>query len=54
MEICLDTEMDSSKISLLEFKDNFIEVRAIFYNLQGNDSVIQYYKRGKLVSKGHQ
>ena len=27
--------------------------KAIFYNLQGEDSVTQQYKRGKLVSNGH-
>lgn len=45
---------DSSKISMVEFQDNFIEGRAIFYDIQGNDSVVQYFKKGKLVSKGHQ
>ena len=39
--------------SLVEFKLNFIDGKAIFYNLQGKDSVIQQYKRGKLVSNGH-
>ena len=45
---------DSSKISLVEFKNNFIEGRALFYDIQGNDSAVQYFKRGKLVSNGHQ
>jgi antitoxin component YwqK of YwqJK toxin-antitoxin module len=40
--------------SLVEFKLNFIEGKAIFYNLQGKDSVIHQYKRGKLVSNSHQ
>ena len=40
--------------SLVEFKLNFIDGKAIFYNLQGKDSVIHQYKRGKLVSNGHQ
>ena len=40
--------------SLVEFKLNFIDGKAIFYNLQGIDSVIQQYKRGKLVSNSHQ
>ena len=40
--------------SLVEFKLNFIDGKAIFYNLQGKDSVIQQYKRGKLVSNSHQ
>ena len=44
---------DSSKISLVEFKDNFIHGKAIFYNQKGEDSVVQYYKRGELVSNGH-
>ena len=39
--------------SLVEFKLNFIDGKAIFYNLQGEDSVTQQYKRGKLVSNGH-
>ena len=39
--------------SLVEFKLNFIDGKAIFYNLQGKDSVIQQYKRGKLVSNSH-
>ena len=39
--------------SLVEFKLNFIDGKAIFYNLQGKDSVTQQYKRGKLVSNGH-
>jgi antitoxin component YwqK of YwqJK toxin-antitoxin module len=39
--------------SLVEFKLNFIDGKAIFYNLQGKDSVIQQYKKGKLVSNGH-
>ncbi len=45
---------DSSKISLVEFEDNFIEGRALFYDIKGNDSAVQYFKKGKLVSKGHQ
>ena len=45
---------DSSKISLVEFENNFIEGRALFYDIKGNDSVVQYFKKGKLVSKGHQ
>jgi antitoxin component YwqK of YwqJK toxin-antitoxin module len=40
--------------SLVEFKLNFIDGKAIFYNLQGVDSVIQQYKKGKLVSNSHQ
>ena len=40
--------------SLVEFKLNFIDGKAIFYNLQGKDSVIQQYKKGKLVSNSHQ
>ena len=39
--------------SLVEFKLNFIDGKAIFYNLQGKDSVIQQYKKGKLVSNSH-
>jgi antitoxin component YwqK of YwqJK toxin-antitoxin module len=39
--------------SLVEFKLNFIDGKAIFYNLQGKDSVIQQYKKGKLVSNRH-
>lgn len=39
--------------SLVEFKLNFIDGKAIFYNLQGIDSVIQQYKKGKLVSNSH-
>ena len=45
---------DSSKISLIEFKNNFIEGRALFYNIHGKDSAVQYFKRGKLISNGHQ
>ena len=44
---------DSSKISLVEFKDNFIHGKAIFYNQRGEDSVVQHYKRGELISNGH-
>ena len=40
--------------SLVEFKLNFIDGKAIFYNLQGKDSVVQQYKKGKLVSNSHQ
>lgn len=40
--------------SLVEFKLNFIDGKAIFYNLQEKDSVIQQYKKGKLVSNSHQ
>ena len=39
--------------SLVEFKLNFIDGKAIFYNSQGKDSVIHQYKRGKLVSNSH-
>ena len=39
--------------SLVEFKLNFIDGKAIFYNLQGKDSVIHQYKRGKLISNSH-
>ena len=39
--------------SMIEFKLNFIDGKAIFYNLQGKDSVIHQYKRGKLVSNSH-
>ena len=39
--------------SLVEFKLNFIDGKAIFYNLKGKDSVIQQYKKGKLVSNSH-
>ena len=45
---------DSSKISLVEFQNNFIEGRALFFDIQGNDSAVQYFKKGKLVSVGHQ
>ena len=44
---------DSSKISLVEFKDNFIHGKAIFYNQRGEDSVVQHYKKGELISNGH-
>ena len=44
---------DSSRISLVEFKDNFIHGKAIFYNRSGEDSIVQQYKRGELISKGH-
>jgi hypothetical protein len=40
--------------SLVEFKLNFIDGKAIFYNSQGKDSVVHRYKRGKLVSNIHQ
>ena len=40
--------------SLVEFKLNFIDGKAIFYNIKGKDSVIHQYKRGKLVSYSHQ
>ena len=39
--------------SLVEFKLNFIDGKAIYYNLQGEDSVTQQHKRGKLFSNGH-
>ena len=39
--------------SLVEFKFNFIDGKAIFYNLQGEDSIIHQYRRGKLISNGH-
>ena len=45
---------DSSKISLVEFQNNFIEGSALFFDIQGNDSAVQYFKKGKLVSVGHQ
>ena len=41
------------RISLVEFKLNFIDGKAIFYNLEGKDSVVHQYKRGKLVSNSH-
>ena len=40
--------------SLVEFKLNFIDGKAVFYNLKGKDSVIHQYKRGRLVSNSHQ
>ena len=40
--------------SLVEFKMNFIDGKAIYYNLEGKDSVVHQFKRGKLVSDGHQ
>ena len=45
---------NGTRKSLVEFKLNFIDGKAIFYNLQGKDSVIQQYKKGKLVSNSHQ
>ncbi|MDA9809700.1 hypothetical protein N9C59_05200 [Flavobacteriales bacterium] len=41
---------DSTKISLVEFENNFIHGKAIFYDSMGNDSVVQTYKRGALVT----
>ena len=40
--------------SLVEFKMNFIDGKAIYYNLEGKDSVVHQFKRGKLVSDSHQ
>ena len=45
---------DSSKISLVEFKNNFIEGRALFYDIKGKDSAVQYFKKGKLIPNSHQ
>ena len=45
---------DSSKISLVEFQYNFIDGKALFYDTQGKDSMVQYFKKGELVTKGHQ
>ena len=45
---------NGTRKSLVEFKLNFIDGKAIFYNLKGKDSVIQQYKKGKLVSNSHQ
>ena len=39
--------------SLVEFKLNFIDGKAIFYDLNGKDSVTHQYKKGTLVSNGH-
>ena len=41
---------DSTKISLIEFENNFIHGKAIFYDSKGNDSVVQTYKRGALIT----
>jgi antitoxin component YwqK of YwqJK toxin-antitoxin module len=41
---------DSTKISFVVFKKNFIHGKAIFYDSMGNDSIVQTYKRGALVT----
>lgn len=40
-------------ISIVELKLNFIDGKTIFYDKMGNDSLVQYYKRGELIADGH-
>ena len=44
-------QKNGQRASLVEFDQNFIHGKAIFYDVSGNDSVVQQYHRGKLVTK---
>ena len=41
---------NGDKLSTVEFDKNFIHGKAIVFDLQGNDSIVEEYKRGKLIS----
>ena len=42
---------NGTKLSSVEFDKNFINGKAIVYDINGKDSIIQQYKRGELISK---
>ena len=44
-------QKNGNRVSLVEFDQNFIHGKAIFYDINGKDSVVQQYHRGKLVTK---
>ena len=41
---------NGDKLSTVEFEKNFIHGKAIVFDLNGNDSIVEEYKRGKLIS----
>ena len=41
---------NEDKLSTVEFEKNFIHGKAIVFDHQGNDSIVEEYKRGKLIS----
>lgn len=44
-------QKNGNRASLVEFDQNFIHGKAIFYDINGIDSVVQQYHRGKLVTE---
>ena len=44
-------QKNGNRASLVEFDQNFIHGKAIFYDINGKDSVVQQYHRGKLVTE---
>jgi antitoxin component YwqK of YwqJK toxin-antitoxin module len=37
------------KLSLIHFDNNFIDGKAFYFNVNGGDSIVQYYERGELI-----
>ena len=42
---------DGSKKTSIQFEDNFIHGRVIFYDLKGNEDIIEYYEKGELITE---
>lgn len=42
---------DGSKKTSIQFEDNFIHGRVIFYDLNGNEDIIEHYNKGELITK---
>jgi antitoxin component YwqK of YwqJK toxin-antitoxin module len=42
---------DGSKKTSIQFEDNFIHGRVIFYDLKGNEDIIEYYDKGELITQ---
>lgn len=37
------------KLSLIHFDNNFIDGKAFYFDVNGGDSIVQYYERGELI-----
>ena len=44
-------QKNGNRASLLEYNKNLIHGSAIFYDINGKDSLVQQYQRGKLFTK---
>ena len=44
-------QKNGNRASLLEYDKNLIHGSAIFYDINGKDSLVQQYQRGKLFTK---